>query len=182
VLEEQLILETSRLKLRAYEVGDVDAVASYSTREEFIRFLPLPPQTLESAAEFVSRIVGGGQPDAKNDWHFAIQIGNTPKLIGTIRIGIREPEHRQADVGYALHHDLWGNGYATEALGRIIKFGFEDLSVERIWATADIDNIASWRVMEKAGMQREGTMRHHRLIRGIWRDFVLYASIRPRSP
>ncbi len=176
-----MILETVRLKLRPFERDDVEAVASYSTREEFIRFLMLPPQSPESAAEFVGRVVDEGQPDAKNDWHFAIQIGDKPKLVGTIRIGIREPEHQEGDVGYALHPDLWGNGYVTEALVRILAFGFEQLFLERIWATADVKNVASWRVMEKAGMQREGIMRHHRLIRGVWRDSVLYASTKPPS-
>jgi len=171
-----VILKTGRLTLRPYAADDIEAVASYSTRDEFIRFLPLPPQTLESAAEFVRRVVDA-QPDAKNDWHFAIQIGETRKLVGAIRIGIREPEHRQGDIGYVIHHDLWGRGYATESLGRILRFGFEELSLERIRATADIRNIASWRVMEKAGMLREGVMRRHRLIRGEWRDSVLYAAI-----
>jgi ribosomal-protein-alanine N-acetyltransferase len=173
-----MILETARLKLRPYRSDDVEAVASYSTREEFLRFLPLPPQTLESATEFVSRTVDGGLPNAKGDWHFAIQIGDRSKLVGAIRIGIREPEHRQGDVGYVVHHELWGNGYATEALKRILAFGFDELSLERIWATTDVRNIASWRVMEKSGMMREGIMRHHRLIRGTWRDSVLYACIK----
>jgi ribosomal-protein-alanine N-acetyltransferase len=143
--------------------------------------MPLPPQTIESAAEFVGRIVADGQPDAKKDWHFAIQLGDAPRPIGAIRIGVREPEHRQGDVGYAVHPDHWTKGYASEALRRILAFGLEELSLERIWAIADVLNVASWRVMEKAGMQREGLMRHHRLIRGVWSDYVLYARVNVKS-
>ena len=177
-----MILETNRLKLRPFRDDDAEAIASYSTTEDFLRFLPLPRQTRKSAEEFVSRIIAGGQPDSSNDWHFAMQVGDAPRLIGTIRVGVREPEHRQGDVGYAVHPGQWGRGYATEALGRILAFGFETLSLERIWATADIRNAASWRVMEKAGLQREGLMRHHRLIRGEWRDSVLYARINAMPP
>jgi [ribosomal protein S5]-alanine N-acetyltransferase len=176
-----MILETRRLKLRPFRADDVDAVASYSTLEEFVRFLPLPRQTRESAGEFVRGIVEGGQPDAKNDWHFAVQVGDVPILVGTIRIGVREAEHHQGDVGYAMHQDHRCQGYATEALGRILAFGFEHLSLERIWAIADVRNVASWTVMKKAGMAQEGVMRHHRLIRGAWCDSVLYAAIRPSS-
>jgi len=112
----------------------------------------------------------------------AIQIREEPRLIGIIRIGVRSAEHRQGDLGYAVHPDHWGKGYATEALRRILEFGFEELSLERIWATADVRNVASRRVMEKAGMEREGLMRHLLLVRGAWRDSVLYARINPTSP
>ena len=150
-----MILETDRLTLRPLQSTDVEAVASYSMKPEFIRFLPLPPQTMESAAQFVEQAVANGQPDPKGDWLFAIQISEEPRLIGTIRIG---------------------------ALRRILEFGFENLSLERIWATADVRNVASWRVMEKAGMEREGLMRHHLLVRVAWRDSVLYARINATSP
>jgi RimJ/RimL family protein N-acetyltransferase len=177
-----MILETNRLKLRPFQSDDVEAIASYSTKPDFIRFLPLPPQTMASATEFVARIVADGQPDSKNDWHFGIQIGETSRLIGTVRIGVRQPEHRQGDVGYAVHPDYQGRGYASEALKRLLAFGFENLLLERIWATADVRNVASWRVMEKAGMQREGLMRHHLLVRGEWRDSVLYARVNVTPP
>jgi [ribosomal protein S5]-alanine N-acetyltransferase len=144
-----MILETDRLTLRPLVSTDVEAVASYSMKPEFIRFLPLPPQTMESAAQFVEQAVANGQPDPKGDWLFAIQIREEPRLLGTIRIGVRSAEHRQGDLGYAVHPDHWGKGFATEALRRILEFGFENLSLERIWATADVRNVASWRVMEK---------------------------------
>jgi ribosomal-protein-alanine N-acetyltransferase len=177
-----MILRTDRLTLRPLQSTDVEAIASYSLRPEFIRFLPLPPQTMETAAQFVERAVANDQPDPKGDWLFAIQIREAPRLIGTIRIGVRSVEHRQGDLGYAVHPDHWRKGYATEALRRILEFGFENLSLERIWATADVRNVASWRVMEKAGMEREGLMRHHLLVRGAWRDSVLYARINATSP
>jgi len=80
-----MILETDRLTLRPLVSTDVEAVASYSTKPEFIRFLSLPPQTMESAAQFVEQAVANGQPDPKGDWLFAIQIREEPRLIGTIR-------------------------------------------------------------------------------------------------
>jgi len=96
-----MILGTDRLTLRPLQSTDVEAIASYSMRPEFIRFLPLPPQTMESAAQFVQQAVANGQPDPKGDWLFAIQIREEPRLIGTIRIGVRSAEHRQGDLGYA---------------------------------------------------------------------------------
>ena len=69
-----MLLGTDRLTLRPLQSTDVEAIASYSMKPEFIRFLPLPPQTMESAAQFVGRSVASGQPDPKGDWLFAIQI------------------------------------------------------------------------------------------------------------
>ena len=69
-----MILRTDRLTLRPLQSTDVEAIASHSLRPEFIRFLPLPPQTMESAAQFVEQAVANGQPDPKGDWLFAIQI------------------------------------------------------------------------------------------------------------
>ena len=109
-----MILGTDRLTLRPLQSTDVKAIASYSMRPEFIRFLPLPPQSTESAAQFVEQAVANGQPDPKGDWLFAIQIREEPRLIGTIRIGVRSAEHRQGDLGYAVHPDHWGKGFATE--------------------------------------------------------------------
>ncbi len=171
-------LETPRLKLRPFRLEDAPDVASYSTRPEFNRYLPLPPQTPESALAFVEGRVRGGQPDDAGEWHFAVQLASKVRLIGAIRVGVREPEHRQGDVGYALNPDFQGRGYMTEALIQVLNFGFQQLDLERIWATADIQNTASWRLMERAGMKREGVMPHHRLHQGEWRDSVLYGIVR----
>lgn len=171
-------LETPRLRLRPFRLEDAPDVASYSTRPEFSRYLPLPPQTPESALAFVEGRVRGGQPDNAGNWHFAIQLASEARLIGAVRVGVREPAHRQGDVGYALNPDFRGHGYMTEALIQILGFGFHELGLERIWAMADIQNTASWRLMERAGMKREGIMPHHRLHQGEWRDSVLYGIVR----
>ena len=84
-----MTLGTNGLTIRPLQSTDVEAIASYSLRPEFIRFLPLAPQTMESAAQLVEHAVPNGQPDPKGDRLFAIQIREEPRLIGTIRIGVR---------------------------------------------------------------------------------------------
>jgi hypothetical protein len=118
-----MILETDRLTLRPLQSTDVEAVASYSTKPEFIRFLLLPPQTMESAAQFVGQAVANGQPDAKGDWLFAIQVREEPRLIGIIRIGVRSTEHRQGDVGYAVHPTTGGRDTPPRPLGAFLSSG-----------------------------------------------------------
>ncbi len=90
-------------------------------------------------------------------------------------MGIVSPENRTADMGYGLNSDFYGRGYATEAARAVLDFGFNDLGLHRIWATVDVNNDASRRVLERIGMKREGILRKDKLVRGRWRASYLYA-------
>ena len=85
------------------------------------------------------------------------------------------PDNPEGWIGYSLNRKFWGQGYATEAAEALVKFGFGQLNLHRIFATCDPFNVASARVLEKAGMQREGHFRQHKWVKGKWRDSLLYA-------
>jgi len=74
-----------------------------------------------------------------------------------------------------MRPEYWSRGIGTEAAGALIRFGFEKLGLHRIIAKCDPMNMASWRVMEKTGMRREGRLRENVKIRGEWRDSLLYS-------
>ena len=78
-------------------------------------------------------------------------------------------------MGYCLRRDAWGLGLGTEAARGLIGFGFERLGLHRIWATCDTGNARSARVLERAGMVLEGTMRDDTWLRGHWRSSHLYS-------
>jgi [ribosomal protein S5]-alanine N-acetyltransferase len=84
-------------------------------------------------------------------------------------------EARAGVIGYSLAQQYCGHGYATEAASSLLWFGFESLGLHRISATTDVRNFASWRVMEKLEMRREGHFRENVWQRGQWRDSFLYA-------
>jgi RimJ/RimL family protein N-acetyltransferase len=83
-------------------------------------------------------------------------------------------EAQVADMGYELDPNYWGYGYATEAATAVLNFGFSQLRVHRVWANAIAENKASRRVLEKIGMQLEGTLRENEWMKGRWWDTVLY--------
>ena len=168
-------LATERLLLRPFRALDVADVAAYATRETFWRYLPLAPQTPAMSAEFVAQRIAGGLPDSAGNWSFAAEMREGGHMIGAFRIGIRHPQHRAGDIGYGLHHDWWGRGLATEGVRALLAFGFGTLELHRVIATADARNERSWKVMERVGMRREGILRGDKLVRGEWRDSVLYA-------
>jgi RimJ/RimL family protein N-acetyltransferase len=97
------------------------------------------------------------------------------QLIGGCRLNIADAKSRQGRIAYLFNRNYWGRGYATEATAAIIAFGFEQLGMHRIFATCDVKNFASARVLEKVGMRREGLRREDELLRGEWRDSYLYA-------
>ncbi len=76
---------------------------------------------------------------------------------------------------YVLNRNFWKLGYATETVQALVKFGFKELKLHRIFATCDAENFASAHVMEKVGMQREAHFRENGWVKGKWRDSLLYA-------
>jgi ribosomal-protein-alanine N-acetyltransferase len=86
--------------------------------------------------------------------------------------------HRRGDIGYALAREYWGHGYATEAVRAMIEFGFEHLNLNRIEARAVPANVASTRVMQKAGMKYEGILSESGFFKGAYQDVALYSILR----
>lgn len=164
---------TPRLRIRRFRPEDLPYLQRYASREHFWRFLPLEPQTAESIKLFLDQRL-------EDDWGnggycCAVELKEAGHLIGTVRIAATSKNHRAGDIGYALNDEFCGNGYMTEAVDRILQAGFQDLGLHRIWAVADVENTASWRLMERVGMRREGLLRQDKLVRGSWRDSYLYA-------
>lgn len=164
---------TPRLRLRRFRPEDLPFLQKYAVREYFWRFLPLDQQTPESIELYLDRRL-------EDDWGngeycCAVELIEAQHLIGTVRIATANTKHRSGDIGYALNHEYSGNGYMTEAVNRILQVGFQVLDLHRIWAVADVENTASWRLMERVGMLREGMLRQDKLVRGTWRDSYLYS-------
>ena len=100
------------------------------------------------------------------------------RVIGMI--GCRVREHA-ADIGYVLSRKLWDGGYMTEAAKAVVDWAINLSSVYRVWAVCDCENKASARVLEKVGMQREGTLRRyivHPNVSAEPRDCFVYSKIR----
>ncbi len=162
-------LRTERLLLRPFRSDDVDDVLAYATDSEWNRYLGLPePYTRRSAEEFVATAILSDR-----EMHPMWAIEHEGYVAGGINLNVHGLT--RAEMGYSLARPLWGRGLTTEAAQSVIAYGFGALGLARVHACADIRNRASWRVMEKLGMQREGVLRSNRLVRGVRVDDVLYA-------
>lgn len=121
--------------------------------------------------EFLARSIGAG-PDRLD---LAVLVGGN--LVGSASVWTTDAEHKTGKLGYVLRKDQWGRGYGTETARLLFRLGIERLGLERIAATCDVDNIASARVLEKTGMNREGTHRGHRVVRGERHDHQVFSRL-----
>lgn len=171
------VLRTERLVLRPVATHDHARLLAHWTAPDVRRFLfdgaVLSPEEITGAIGDSARDFAAGGYGLWLIW----KPGGT-EMAGTA--GLRPLEDLGLEVFYSLAPGAWGQGYATEAARAILEFGFAELGVRRIWATCRPENVGSCRVLEKIGMVREGHLREHVLIRGEWRDSLLYASLTPR--
>jgi [ribosomal protein S5]-alanine N-acetyltransferase len=170
-----LPIRTERLILRDFTPGDWRDVQEYGSDPEVVRFMPWGPNTEADTREFISRALAAQRRTPRAAFELAVTTGVGGRVIGGCGIRISRPEDGGADMGYCLRRDHWGSGLGTEMARAIVRFGFEQLGLHRIIATCDTENVASARVLEKAGMRREGHLVSDSRIRGSWRDSYLYA-------
>jgi RimJ/RimL family protein N-acetyltransferase len=91
------------------------------------------------------------------------------------------PGEGEVEIGFALGRRSWGQGLMTEAVRSVVVWAFEPVHVIRVWATCDVENPASAKVLEKAGLQREGLLKAHAIHPNIGpepRDCILFSKTR----
>jgi RimJ/RimL family protein N-acetyltransferase len=176
-MSNHLPLLTERLELRDFREEDVDAVHGWASDPEVVRFMSWGPNTRELTREFLQRKFAERTGDPRRTWDLAVVRRDTGQVIGSVGLRL-DATREQAALGYCYDQEAWGQGFATEAAMEILRFGFEDLGLHRIHASADTRNGGSIRVLDKIGMRQEGCLRQHVQMRGEWRDSYLYAMLR----
>ncbi len=97
------------------------------------------------------------------------------QVIGKVHLDLNFENIREWEIGYMIHHPFWGNGYACEAVHKLLGFAFTQLNAHKIIAFCNAENKQSIRVMEKSGLQREGYLRETRWLNNSWHDECVYA-------
>lgn len=165
-----------RLRLRDFTSADIPAVHEYTSDSEVTRWSTWGPNTLAQTTTFVDDAAQAHLAGDRSAYSLAAVLEG--KVIGSVAVWITDPHDRNGELGYTFHRDHWGMGYATEAVGQLLEFGFETLRLERISATCHPGNAASISVLERSGFTLEGRLRSHRLVRGARRDSLLHSILR----
>jgi RimJ/RimL family protein N-acetyltransferase/predicted enzyme related to lactoylglutathione lyase len=163
-------IETERLLLRPLTPDDVDAAHAYMSLPEVAAYTPYEPRTREQvAARLADPTFTRTTLDAEGQFVFlGIVLKETGRLIGDVLLAWHSEEHKSGEVGYQLHPDHWGRGYATEAAREALRLGFEELGLRRITARIDADNAASAGVLRRLGMRQEAVLVENEWFKGRW--------------
>jgi RimJ/RimL family protein N-acetyltransferase len=105
----------------------------------------------------------------------AVEQQSGGRLIGEVSLIWRSVADQQAEIGYILHPEAHGAGYATESARALLAFGFEVVGLHRIYARCDARNIASARVMARLGMRQEAHLHEHAYNKGRWDEELICA-------
>lgn len=170
-----MFLTTKRLLLREFEENDWQALLAYQSDPLYLRYNPWHQRTEEDVRQFVQRFMIWSQEKPRRKFQFVIVLQAEQRVIGNGGIRLKTAQSWEADLGYELDSHYWNQGYATEAAQTLLRFGFEELRLHRIWAHCISENTRSAHVMEKIGMRREGWFRENEWMKNRWWDTYQYA-------
>ncbi|HXX44653.1 MAG TPA: GNAT family N-acetyltransferase [Candidatus Acidoferrales bacterium] len=168
-------VETERLLLREFRAEDETDVHAYASDPEVVRLMIWGPNPPEVTKSFLAGVLKEQEQWPRPLVSLAIELKSNRRVIGSIGLRIKDEKNRAADIGYVLARAYWRHGYMSEAARGILNVAFGKLQLHRVWATCDVRNRESYRVMEKLGMRREAHFCKNEFEKGEWRDTYLYA-------
>lgn len=177
MLDPDYPILTDRLALRPIDpVGDVDAVHRYQSLPEAVRFVPYGVRTRDEVAE----VLGSGRIRSTFEVpgqvvSMAVTLREGGELIGDVILVWSSKEHQRGEIGYILHPDHHGKGYATEACRALLEHAFENMRLHRVIARIDERNTASAAVLTRLGMRAEARLVENEWFKGEWTTEIDYA-------
>lgn len=171
-------IETKRLILRRFTVEDVaDAYNNWFCDPEVAMYMRWNAHTsISQTEESLKRYIAGyAEPDF---YRWAIMLKNGSSVIGAIGFHVSSEYDSVADVAYSLGKKFWNQGFASEALKAVLNYALIGVGINRIEAFHSVDNPASGRVMQKAGMRFEGRARQKYRSHKAFEDSDMYAVLR----
>jgi RimJ/RimL family protein N-acetyltransferase len=176
---EMPLLTTPKLTMRPFVLDDAEAVQRLAgDRNVALTTASIPHPYEDGMAEVW---ISGHQSrwEVQESLTLALTI-DTEGVVGAAGL-VLNMVHCRGEIGYWVGRDYWNRGYATEATLALIKYGFEELMLQRIQARYFLRNPASKRVMEKSGMQYEGVLRKYVLVRGSFEDLGVYSILKSEA-
>ena len=174
-----LILETPRLILRPFRDDDAPVFSRYRSDPEVARYQGwAAPYRLKQAIQFINHMKAA-TPGAPGQWYqVAFERKADGVVIGDCVFKVLEDDIHQAEIGFTLAGEYHGQGYASEGVGRLLGYLFEEINLHRVRANCDPQNAASIRLMKRLGMRHEGRWIKSLWYKGAWADEDWFAILR----
>ncbi len=169
-------LESERLLLRRIDETDLKEIFTMRSDSEIMKYIPRPlVKNIEEAKEHLAMINSGIEKNEAINWGITIK-GNS-KLLGIIGFYRTKHEDYRSEIGYMLLPEIHGKGIASEAVGIVVEFGFNEMKLHSIEAVIDPENVASEKVLQKNGFVKEGHFKENGFYDGKFIDSVIYSRL-----
>jgi RimJ/RimL family protein N-acetyltransferase len=173
-----LHLETPRLILRPFRDSDLEPFLAYRNDSEVARYQSWDvPYPCESGIQFIE-LMKYANPNNRGEWfQAAVELKSTQEMIGDVAFCTTVTDERQALIGYSVARPHWRHGYAFEAIGCLLGYLFDERGLHRVIAECDVDNVASWKLLEKFGFRREAYLVENIYFKGRYGSEYHYAML-----
>ncbi|MPY80472.1 MAG: GNAT family N-acetyltransferase [Actinophytocola sp.] len=174
---DHLRIRTDRLLLRPFTWDDAPALIDMHARPDVARYLLWEPRDEQTTRQVLERHLDlrfEGNGDRVTLAGIELASGG---FVGEFVLILRDRENRGGEVGYILHPDHHGKGYATEGAREMLRLGFDTHGLHRIIGRLDARNMASAAVLRKLGMRHEAHFVRNELVKGEWTDEAVYAML-----
>lgn len=173
-----LILETSRLLMRSFHDLDLETFAGYRSDPQVACYQGWEaPYSLEQAREFIETMKNT-QPGEPGKWYqLALELKSTGVMIGDVAFFVLGADPRQAEIGVTLATAHQGQGYAREAIQRLLEYLFGELNLHRVRANCDLENQSSSRLLERLGFRQEGIFIESLWFKSRWSSELWYGML-----
>jgi ribosomal-protein-alanine N-acetyltransferase len=170
------VLETGRLNLRKISMKDAGDMFDLRTNEDAMKYINKPKLlSIDDAKEIIKKM-----NDANRiQWGITSKITDT--IIGTIGYHKIEKEHYRAEIGYMLHPQYWNTGLMSEAITKVINYGFDEMKLNSIEAIINPDNAISRKILKKFNFIKEGYFKENFFFEGKFFDSEVYSLLKTKN-
>lgn len=170
-------LKGAIINLRRIHKSDAESIYQHVKAPEIARYTFIPhPYNIQDALSFI-RLTHRQYRNGTN-FPLGMEHPQTKQIIGMIALDKVSYEHKNAELGYWLGKKYWGQRITQEAIKLILRYGFKELKLRRIYARVMHPNIASSKLLEKSGFSHEGTMRKMLYRRKQWLDMLWFGLLK----
>ncbi|WP_410511532.1 GNAT family N-acetyltransferase [Paenibacillus sp. BR2-3] len=171
------VFETHRLFLRRLNLEDASDYFEFASDPLVTTFTWWDNhKSLEDSVNYINQVID--KYNSQGAYHWGIVYKDTNKIIGRTGFVSIDELHKRTEIGFALSNDFWNMGIITEATKPIIRYGFEELELNRIEGRCNFENLGSEKVMKKLGMTFEGILREQLKVKGKFTDQKMYSILR----
>ncbi|MFC9976611.1 GNAT family N-acetyltransferase [Spirillospora sp. NPDC127200] len=171
-----VLIEGQRVTLREFASDDVDGVLAVYGDPTVTEHLSFEPRSRQQVTATLEAVMAAARVEPRTEYSLAA-AGPDGAVVGFARLAVdaQHPGQSSAQLGFAMRADRWGQGLGTEMVELLLRLGFAELGLYRLWGARSPDNAASARLMTKLGMVEEGRIRGHIRVADGWRDSVVHS-------